>query len=643
MAPAMASFSTAAAEHSELVEEMQYIEKLPVGERIKLAQKRRKQQLSNYGKWVKTDPASKPAKQKSRRGVVFSVLAQMMEAAARGSHDEMRTLLKTGIDPNMKNHDGLTALHQCCIDGTVETVALLLKYGADVNVTDQDMWTPLHAAATCGHFKVVTMLVKAGADVTAVNGDGDMPHDITEEEVTLQYLRNEIMKRNISPEDLQRIRCRPHDLLLKDVEAVLAAGGDLDQEVGQDGETFLHVAISERHNDVVKLLLDNGASVTVRDRDGWQPVHVAAYWCNEVALEMLVADLKVDLRAETNKGETPYELCDDPNLKQDILHILKERHDSSHSTHTSEGNDSLIDVNGSHNEDAMDKSPPPTITGDDDSGDDYDVSNPILEDAPPSPLINIEAPELHSDRRSSIKGVKNNAPLKRQSSDRSSSRERQSVAMEALRPLLMQRRGSKENTALPPHVPSISPDNYSQLYETVQPATETPESPTEQDMPPEPASDLTLQFPHTTVQTSQPTTDTANPDHSPETPTPETPEAITARINGSETANEAVKGGERVGLSEGLMLRPRKKNAAPPPPRGSLLDLKRQRQEEREHRLQRGISDTGENLSRPTFYQGNDRPYEAPPSPSMIRYKYTMAPDNIVKQTLFREKKCIVM
>lgn len=95
MAPAMASFPTPA-EHSELVEEMQYTEKLPVGERIKLAQKRRRQQLSNYAKWIKTDTASKPAKQKTRRGVVFSVLSQMMDAAARGSYDEMRTLLKTG-------------------------------------------------------------------------------------------------------------------------------------------------------------------------------------------------------------------------------------------------------------------------------------------------------------------------------------------------------------------------------------------------------------------------------------------------------------------------------------------------------------------------------------------------------------------
>lgn len=642
MTPAMASLPTTV-EHSELVEEMQDIEKMPVGERIKLAQKRRKQQLSSYAKWIKTDTANKPVKHKARKGVTFSVLSQMMEIAARGSYEEMRALLKTGIDPNMKNHEGLTALHQCCIDGSVETVALLLKYGADVNVTDRDMWTPLHAAATCGHFKVVTMLVKGGADVTAVNGDGDMPHDITEEEVTLQYLRNEMMKRNISPDDLDQIRNQTHDLLLQDVEAVLASEGDLDQPVGQCGETFLHVAIAERYNDVVKLLLDNGASVTVQDGDGWQPVHVAAYWCNEEVLEMLAADLKVDLRAQTNDGETPYELCEDPDLKHDFLHILKDRQESSHSGHTPEENDSLTNVSGSHNEDIMDRSPPPTITGDNDSVDnDYDLPYLPLKDAHPSALINIDT-ELHSDRRSSIKGVKNNVPFKRHSIERSSSRERQAVAMEAIRPLLLQRT-SKENTAPLPPVHSLSPDSYRQFYEMVHPTPEACEVNIELEVPHDPASDHTPQPPHPTAHTPEPATETANCNPSPGTPTPENSEAITLRVTtGNGTPNDNVKEGKRMELREGLMLRPQKKNAAPPPPRGSLQDLKRQRQEEREHRLQQGQSDTGESMPYSTFHQGNDRPYEAPPSPSMIRYRYKMAPDHGIKQTIIKEKKCVVM
>ncbi|MPC61697.1 Protein phosphatase 1 regulatory inhibitor subunit 16B [Portunus trituberculatus] len=546
----------------------------------------------------------------------------------------------------MKNHEGLTALHQCCIDGSVDTVALLLKYGADVNVTDRDMWTPLHAAATCGHFKVVTMLVKAGANLTAVNGDGDMPHNITEEEVTLQYLKNEMMKRNISPDDLDQIRNKTHNLLLQDVEAVLANGGDLDQPVGQGGETFLHVAIAERYNDIVKLLLDNGASMTVQDGDGWQPLHVAAYWCNEEALEMLTEDLRVDLRAHTNDGETPYELCEDPDLKSELLHILKDQQKSSHSSLNSEGDDSLINMNDSHKEDTMDRSPPPTITEDNDSEDDNDrddLLNLPLEDAPPSPLINIDI-ELHSERRSSIKGVKNNVPFKRHSIERSSSRERQAVAMEAIRPLLLQRRTSKENTAPLPPVHSLSPDSYRQFYEMVHPTPEAQEANIGLEVPHEATSDHTPQPPHPTAQTPEPAIETANGKPSPDTSTPENSEAITLRTaTGNATANDNVKEGMGMEIRDGLMLRPRKKNAAPPPPRGSLQDLKRQRQEEREHRLLQGVSDTGESLPYSTSYQGNDRPYEAPPSPSMIRYRYKMAPDHGIKQTLFKQKKCIVM
>ena len=542
----------------------------------------------------------------------------------------------SGIDPNLKNHDGLTALHQCCIDGTVDTVALLLKYGADVNITDRDMWTPLHAAATCGHFKVVTTLVKAGADVTAVNGDGDMPHDITEEEVTLQYLRNEMMKRNISPDEVEQIRSRPHDLLLRGVESVLSEGGDLDQAVGQGGETFLHVAIAERYNDVMKLLVDNGASVTVKDGDGWQPVHVAAYWANEEALDILADDPKVNMRAQTNEGETPYELCDDPNLKLDILHILKDRQDSINNGHTSEGDDILFNLDGTHNEDAMDTSLPQTTTDD-------DWSNPALEDAPPTLPINIEATELHSDRRNSIKDVKHNAPLKRQSSDRSSNADRHAAAIEAITLSLLQRRGSKENSNTP-LIHSQSPDSYRQFYEMVHPTPETPEPATESEVPYVHASHLTPQSAHITTHTPGTTTDTTNPDHSPHTPTPDTPKAATATITKeSGVATTSVQGGKWEMLREGVMLRPKKKNAAPPPPRGSLQDLKRQRQEEREHKLEQGINDTAENLAYSTFYEGNGRAYEAPSSPSMIRYRYKMAPDDDIKKTIIREKKCVIM
>ncbi|KAH0619086.1 hypothetical protein JD844_018734, partial [Phrynosoma platyrhinos] len=69
-------------------------------------------------------------------------------------------LLNNNFSPDLCNEDGLTALHQCCIDNYEDIVKLLLNHGADVNAKDNELWTPLHAAATCGHINLVKILIQ---------------------------------------------------------------------------------------------------------------------------------------------------------------------------------------------------------------------------------------------------------------------------------------------------------------------------------------------------------------------------------------------------------------------------------------------------------------------------------------------------
>lgn len=72
----------------------------------------------------------------------------------------MRELLDLGVSPDVATEDGLTALHQCCIDDSEEMLLLLLKYGASVSARDSELWTPLHAASTCGHLSLCHHLVE---------------------------------------------------------------------------------------------------------------------------------------------------------------------------------------------------------------------------------------------------------------------------------------------------------------------------------------------------------------------------------------------------------------------------------------------------------------------------------------------------
>ncbi|MCL4171126.1 UNVERIFIED_CONTAM: hypothetical protein GTU68_020088, partial [Idotea baltica] len=86
----------------------------------------------------------------------------------------VKSLLESGVDPDSTNEDGLTALHQCCIDDSEEMMRLLVHYGADVNAQDSEKWTPLHAAATCGHLHLAKFLISKGANLLSVNADGNM-------------------------------------------------------------------------------------------------------------------------------------------------------------------------------------------------------------------------------------------------------------------------------------------------------------------------------------------------------------------------------------------------------------------------------------------------------------------------------------
>lgn len=40
----------------------------------------------------------------------------------------------------------------------------------------------------------------------------------------------------------------------------------------------MHIAAANGYEEVIEYLLDNGAIIDVKDKDGWQPIHAAACW-----------------------------------------------------------------------------------------------------------------------------------------------------------------------------------------------------------------------------------------------------------------------------------------------------------------------------------------------------------------------------
>src|SRR5215510_6897105 len=89
---------------------------------------------------------------------------EFLTAARKSDVAAVKAMLDKGIDVNVKNHYGATALSYACDRGNVEMVKLLIERGADVNVQDTFYRaTPLTWAADKGYVEIVKLLLDKGA------------------------------------------------------------------------------------------------------------------------------------------------------------------------------------------------------------------------------------------------------------------------------------------------------------------------------------------------------------------------------------------------------------------------------------------------------------------------------------------------
>ncbi|VDO11612.1 unnamed protein product [Rodentolepis nana] len=85
-------------------------------------------------------------------------------------------LLELGADPNLRNSEGRTVLHQAVESQELDTVVQLLIHAADTNLADKRGIYPLHlAVAKCLDVHIVYALIVFEANVNATDGEGLSP------------------------------------------------------------------------------------------------------------------------------------------------------------------------------------------------------------------------------------------------------------------------------------------------------------------------------------------------------------------------------------------------------------------------------------------------------------------------------------
>jgi hypothetical protein len=172
-----------------------------------------------------------------------------------------------------------TALHFAAAQGESKEIKELLEKGVAVDARDEEGRTPLRWATDFEQPYVLAPLIEAEANVNAKDEYGNTP--------------------------LYETVFRHREKMITVVEILLAEGADVTVK-NKDGRTPLHIAV-RRSTTVVSMLLNKGADIHTRDNDGWTPLHDAASGGVVGAVELLLAE-GADVNAKDNKGRTPLDI-----------------------------------------------------------------------------------------------------------------------------------------------------------------------------------------------------------------------------------------------------------------------------------------------------------------------------------------------
>ncbi|NXU48575.1 ANR27 protein, partial [Turnix velox] len=220
-----------------------------------------------------------------------------------------------GLEVNVSNQEGFTALHVAALHGHCELVSLLLKHGARISVRNAKQAVPLHLACQKGHFQVVKCLMDYNAEQDEKDMYGNTP--LIYACLSGQY----------------------------ETTALFLQHGACVNLSNAKGNTALHEAVLGRNEALVGLLLRNGAVTHLRNESNCTPAQCAHPNSNIMKLleatpgcvpasaekEKECEEQQATSKIKTKGNSKPCEKADDPisrqlQLVQSINRFNKAKH-----------------------------------------------------------------------------------------------------------------------------------------------------------------------------------------------------------------------------------------------------------------------------------------------------------------------------
>ncbi|KAK9301256.1 hypothetical protein QLX08_006332 [Tetragonisca angustula] len=204
---------------------------------------------------------------------IIDGLIPLHKATFLGHKTAVEELLRNNVVINCTDNLGRYPLHYAALRKDMESASLLLKNGANVNVYDDFHESPLYTSVIRRPFlPMINLLLSHGATVTSGPN-----------QISLCLLLEAILSAR-SASDIEIL-----DLLFR-------KGADVNTTDLVGLRTPLHIAAMTGNSEVIVYLIEKGADLSRKTRDGHTPMDIALMYRNFKAaqlIDLLSKELKI--------------------------------------------------------------------------------------------------------------------------------------------------------------------------------------------------------------------------------------------------------------------------------------------------------------------------------------------------------------